>query len=258
MGYTFVQILHWVVNLRICFDLSNLIFSVRAKYSGVTMECLEFATTLLIVPFWGTIFTLALLLLIWLGTASFTLIDDTNPYSAVSTTSELVTNPKIRWLTWKKSVGLTLLRFLYISATHDSSQYGMFLSIVTFTGSHYTLPSINTMCEKFLICGLMTHRCWIILLSSPYWMVGTFICGIYQFTGSYQTGCWILGYQMIFSGLGWWVRGPSNFQIIGPNLGWECKQCRHHVILLLWIHPLVHWWLPHTNCDILLHLTVDL
>ena len=83
-----------------------------------------------------------------LGAASFTLIAGTNGPSAVSATSELVNYPKIRSLLWKKSVGPPLIYFLDIYATHALSPYSMFMSIVTFYGSHYTSMSVKTMREQ--------------------------------------------------------------------------------------------------------------
>ena len=144
VGCMAVRITRWVVTRRICFAWSNPIFSVRAKYSGVTTECLEFATTLLNVPFLCAIFDLALPLLMRLGAASFTLISDTNRYSAVSATSESLTDPKIRSLSWRKSISQPLLCFLDISVTHASSPYGMLMYIVIFSGSHSTSPSVKT------------------------------------------------------------------------------------------------------------------
>ena len=148
MGCTAIQILRWVVTLSIWFDLSNPIFSVRAKYSGVTTECLEFSTTLLTNQFLCAIFALDLAILMQLGAASFTLIAGTNGPSAVSATSELVNYPKIRSLLWKKSVGPPLIYFLDIYATHALYPYSMFMSIVTFYGSHYTSMSVKTMREQ--------------------------------------------------------------------------------------------------------------
>ena len=112
--------------------------------------------------------------------------------------------------------------------------------------------------QNFLICGLMIHRCRIILMSPPSWIVWTFLHGLSQITKSCQMGCQIMGYQMIWSGVDWSVRGPSAFQMIGSHLGWEYTQYRHHVLLLLRIYPLVHWLLPRMNCEILLHHTVGL
>ena len=143
MGCTAVQITHWVVTLSTCFALSNPVFSFRAKYSGFTMECLEFDTTFLTVPFLCAIFTLVLSLIMQIGANSLSFIADTYPSSTVYATSESVTEPKIRSLSWKKSVGLTFLRFLDIYATHASSQYSIFTSIVTFAGFHSTSPYVN-------------------------------------------------------------------------------------------------------------------
>ena len=112
--------------------------------------------------------------------------------------------------------------------------------------------------HNFVVCGLVAHRCRIILVSPPSWMIWIFLHGISQIPGSCQTGCQILGYQITWSGFGWWVSGSSNFQIIGPHLGLECTQWHHRVLLMLRIYPLVHWWLPHINCEILLHHTVGL
>ena len=72
--------------------------------------------------------------------------------------------------------------------------------------------------------------------------------GLYQITRYYQTGRRILGYQMTWYGLGWWVNGPSTSQILGPHSKWECTQCHNHVTLLLGLYPLVHWWLLNMNC----------
>ena len=112
--------------------------------------------------------------------------------------------------------------------------------------------------HMFIIFVLMAHRCWIIMLCPPSWMVWTFICSIFQVPDSYQRGCRILGYQMIWYGLYRWVSGPLTFQRTGPCLVWEFTQCRHFVLLMLRIYPLAHWWLPCINCEILFHRTFSL
>ena len=149
MGCTAARIMRWVVNLIIFFVLSNSMFIVCAKYSGVTTEFLELATTLLTVTFLCDIFYLDLKLLMRIGAAYCTFIDKINVSSAVSTTSELVTDLNTRWLSWKKSARKPLLHLLDIYATYDSSPYGMFLSIVKISGSYYPSPYIKTMWAKF-------------------------------------------------------------------------------------------------------------
>ena len=143
MGWTAIRIPRWVVTLSICIASSNPIFSVHARCSGVTKECLEFSTNLLTVPFLCAIFALALPLIMLLRAISFTLIADINRPSAVSATRESVINTKIRLLSWNMSLGLTLFLFLDIYTTHYFSLYGMFLYIVTFVGYHSASPSVK-------------------------------------------------------------------------------------------------------------------
>ena len=88
IGCTAVQITHLVVNLSTCFALYHPIFIVHAKCSGVTMECLEFDTTFLTVPFLCAIFTLVLSLIMQIGANSLSFIAEANTSSAVYATSE--------------------------------------------------------------------------------------------------------------------------------------------------------------------------
>ena len=135
------------MTLIISFALSNPIFSVHARCSGVTTECLEFDTTFLTVPFFCAIFALAMSLLMHLRGASFTVIYEIHCFSTLSETSKSVINTNIRLISWNMLHKLPLIRFLDIYATHASSLYGIFLSIVTFSGSHSTLPYVKTIRE---------------------------------------------------------------------------------------------------------------
>ena len=93
-----------------------------------------------------------------LGPTSFTLIAETDQFITVSATNDLVINLKISSLSWEKSFGLYLLRFLDISATHALSPYSMFLSIVTSYGYHYTSPSIiNMWAQVHNLCSDVTY-----------------------------------------------------------------------------------------------------
>ena len=112
--------------------------------------------------------------------------------------------------------------------------------------------------NKFLTHGTMSHGCQTILLLPLFWMVWTVLCGLSQITGFCQTGRCILEYQMNWSGLGWWVSGPSTSQRICAHSKWGCTQCRNNVLLRFQIYPLVHWWLLHMNCEILSRHTVSL
>ena len=145
MGYTSVWILSWVVNLSIYFSLSNTILFVCARCSGVITECLEFDTNFLTVLFLHSIFAFDLPSLMRLGAVSFTFIANIYLFISVPTTSESVIDPKIMSLSWKMSLGTPLLWLLDIYATHYLSPYGMFLSVVTFSGSYSTSPSFKTM-----------------------------------------------------------------------------------------------------------------
>ena len=80
-----------------------------------------------------------------LGVASSILNDNTNRSSALYATSESITDPKIRSLSWKKSVGPPLLHSLDIYATHALTPFGMFLSIVTFAESHSSSLFVKSM-----------------------------------------------------------------------------------------------------------------
>ena len=110
--------------------------------------------------------------------------------------------------------------------------------------------------HMFPIRSLMAHRCWIIMFSPISWMVWTSFRCLSQILDSYQMGCRILGNQMIWSGLDLCLSGPLTFHKIWPQLRWEFTHFRQHVLLLLRIYQLVHWWFHCMNCGIILHHTV--
>ena len=112
--------------------------------------------------------------------------------------------------------------------------------------------------HKFITNGMMAYSFQTMLLLPPSWMVLIVLRGLSQITRYYQTGCRILEYQMNWSGLGLWLSDPYTSQIIGPHSKWGCTKCRHNLLLMLRIYPLVHWWLIHMNCGILSHHTVSL
>ena len=161
----------------------------------------------LLSPFFVPFFDFSFPLLIHLGAASFTFISETNRSRVVFFTSELVTDPKIRSLSWKKSVVPPLLRFQDFSATHASSLYGVFMYIVPFYGYHSTSPSVKLCGHKFLILFMVAHTCRIFFFPLSL-MVWTHLCGLSQITGSCQTGSRIMGYQITWSGFGLWVSVP--------------------------------------------------
>ena len=149
--------------------------------------------------------------------AYFIFIADINHSCSVFATSELIINPNIRSLLCNISLRPPLLRFLYIYSKHASSLYGMFLFIVKFLGPIWFCHLLRLCGYKFLTVGLMSYRCKTIPLLPPYWIVRTVLCCLSQITGTFPTGCWILEWQMTWSGLGWWVSVPLTSQRIGPH-----------------------------------------